>query len=63
MGAGMKIKVKQLHQDAILPRHATPGAARINDLRQQGHHIETRDRHLPNGKVVAEYHLKEKAAC
>lgn len=27
MGAGMKIKVKQLHQDAILPRHATPGAA------------------------------------
>lgn len=40
-------------------------AARINDLRQAGHHIETIDRHLPNGKVVAEYHLKQKehATC
>lgn len=40
-------------------------AARINDLRQAGHDIETIDRRLPNGKVVAEYHLKEKehATC
>lgn len=40
-------------------------AARINDLRQAGHDIETIDRRLPNGKVVAEYHLKKKehATC
>ena len=40
-------------------------AARINDLRQAGHDIETIDRRLPNGKVVAEYHLKQKehATC
>ena len=29
-------------------------AARINDLRQAGHDIETIDRRLPNGKVVGE---------
>ena len=40
-------------------------AARINDLRQAGHDIETIDRRLPNVKVVAEYHLKQKehATC
>ena len=40
-------------------------AVRINDLRQAGHEIETIDRRLPNGKVVAEYHLKQKehATC
>lgn len=32
-------------------------AARINDLRNDGHQIETVDKKLPNGKVVAEYHL------
>lgn len=38
-------------------------AARIKDLRGQGHDIETRDLDLPNGKTVAEYHLKEKEAA
>lgn len=38
-------------------------ASRINDLRNAGHQIETQSRHLPNGKVVAEYHLKGKATC
>lgn len=35
-------------------------AARIKDLRKQGHDIETRDLELPSGKTVAEYYLKEK---
>lgn len=35
-------------------------AARIKDLREQGYDIETRDLDLPNGKTVAQYHLKEK---
>lgn len=35
-------------------------AARIKDLRQAGHHIETEHRTLPNGKVIAAYHLVEK---
>ena len=38
-------------------------AARIRDLRDAGYQIETRDCHLPSGKVVAEYHLKEKHSC
>lgn len=38
-------------------------ASRINDLRRAGHHIETEHRHLPNGKVVAAYHLKEEVQC
>lgn len=38
-------------------------AARIKDLRGQGHDIETRDLELPNGKTVAEYYLKEKEAA
>lgn len=38
-------------------------AARIRDLRDAGHQIETRDLHLPNGKVVVEYHLKENHPC
>lgn len=38
-------------------------AARINDLRQAGHYIETRNKNLPNGKTVAEYHLKEIQPC
>lgn len=32
-------------------------AARINDLRRAGHDIKTIDLKLPNGKIVAEYHL------
>lgn len=35
-------------------------AARIKELREQGYDIETRDLDLPNGKTVAQYHLKEK---
>lgn len=35
-------------------------AARIADLRQSGHHIETEHRTLTNGKTIAVYHLKEK---
>jgi hypothetical protein len=38
-------------------------AARIRELRDFGHPIETRDHHLPSGKVVAEYHLKENHTC
>ncbi len=40
-------------------------AARINDLRQAGYDIETKTLELPNGKHVAQYHLKEKetATC
>jgi hypothetical protein len=38
-------------------------AARIKDLREQGHDIETRDLELPSGKTVAEYYLKEKATA
>lgn len=35
-------------------------AARIKDLREQGHEIETHDLTLPSGKTVAQYFLKEK---
>lgn len=38
-------------------------ASRINDLRRAGHHIETEHRTLPNSKVIAAYHLKEKETC
>lgn len=38
-------------------------AARIKDLREAGHDIETSDLELPNGKVVAQYRLKEKVAA
>jgi len=38
-------------------------AARIKDLRDAGHHIETQTIELPNGKHVAQYHLKETATC
>jgi biotin operon repressor len=34
-------------------------AARIKDLRAQGYDIETKKLDLPNGKTVAQYHLKE----
>jgi hypothetical protein len=36
-------------------------AARINDLRLSGYDIETQTLELPNGKHVAQYHLKEKS--
>ena len=35
-------------------------AARIADLRQAGHPIETEHRTLANNKTIAVYHLKEK---
>lgn len=38
-------------------------AARIADLRQAGHRIETQNKNLANGKTVAEYHLKESTTC
>lgn len=33
-------------------------AARIKELRQQGHDIQTKSLILPNGKIVAQYHLE-----
>lgn len=40
-------------------------ASRINDLRNAGHEIVKQNRTLPNNKVVAAYHLKQKehATC
>lgn len=40
-------------------------AARIKDLRDAGHEIETETRTLANNKTIAVYHLKEKetATC
>lgn len=38
-------------------------AARINDLREAGHDIKTSSLELPNGKVVAQYSINEKAAA
>ncbi|MBU3577539.1 helix-turn-helix domain-containing protein [Polynucleobacter sp. UK-Kesae-W10] len=35
-------------------------AARIKDLREEGHEIETEDLELPNGKTIAKYALKAK---
>jgi len=35
-------------------------AARIKDLRDKGYVIETVALRLPNGKIVAEYHLRGK---
>ena len=35
-------------------------AARIHDLRARGVEIESRDRRLDNGKVIAEYRLAER---
>jgi hypothetical protein len=37
-------------------------AARIKDLRDAGHEIETETRTLDNKKTIAVYHLKEKEA-
>jgi hypothetical protein len=35
-------------------------AARIKDLRQQGHDIKTKSLILHDGKIVAQYHLESK---
>jgi hypothetical protein len=34
-------------------------AARIKDLRQQGHNIKTKTLILLDGKIVAQYHLEQ----
>lgn len=34
-------------------------ASRINDLKNDGHNIQKRDKRLPSGKVVAEYWLEK----
>ena len=33
-------------------------ASRINELRDQGHDIETRTKRTTTGKQIAEYHMK-----
>lgn len=38
-------------------------AARINDLRRDGHPIVTERHRLQNGKVVAIYHLRSPEQC
>lgn len=38
-------------------------AARVRDLRAEGHHIDTTHLTLPNGKTVAQYHLIERKAA
>jgi hypothetical protein len=38
-------------------------AARIKDLRDAGHEIETTTIETQSGKHVAQYHLKEKETC
>jgi len=38
-------------------------AARIKDLREDGHEIETTTLELPNGKSIAKYSLKETEAA
>lgn len=38
-------------------------ASRINDLRNAGHSIETITIETPNGKHIAQYHLKEIKPC
>jgi len=35
-------------------------AARIKELREQGHDIKTKALILPDGKIVAQYHLESK---
>lgn len=56
----------QLKQGPLTPLEALSGcgcfrlAARIAELREAGHQIKTENRKLPNGKVIAAYHLEEK---
>ena len=59
--------IAELKHRPLTPMDALNGcgcfrlAARIDELRASGHNIETIRRTLPSGKVVAEYHLKERA--
>ena len=55
--------LNQLKQAPITAMEALEGcgcfrlAARIKELRQQGHDIQTKSLILPNGKIVAQYRL------
>jgi hypothetical protein len=56
--------LKTLEHRPLTPLEALEGcgcfrlAARIKDLRQQGHDIKTKSLILPDGKVVAQYTLE-----
>jgi hypothetical protein len=57
--------LNQLKQAPLTPMEALAGcgcfrlAARIKELRQQGHDIQTKSLILPNGKIVAQYILEQ----
>jgi len=57
--------LSQLKQAPVTPMEALAGcgcfrlAARIKELRQQGHDIQTKTLILPNGKIVAQYILEQ----
>ncbi len=61
--------IENLKRGPLTPIDALNGCgcfrlgARIYELRQAGHEIETEHRTLPTGKVIAAYHLKEKETC
>jgi hypothetical protein len=56
--------LKALEQRPLTPIEALEGcgcfrlAARIKELREQGHDIKTKSLILLDGKVVAQYHLE-----
>ena len=58
-----------LQRGPITPMDALNGcgcfrlASRVLELRQAGHPIETTHLTLPNGKTIAQYHLKERKAA
>jgi len=58
--------LKVLEQRPLTPLEALHGcgcfrlAARIKELREQGHDIKTKALILPDGKIVAQYHLESK---
>jgi hypothetical protein len=57
--------LKALEQRPLTAMQALEGcgcfrlAARIKDLRQQGHDIKTKTLILLDGKIVAQYHLEQ----
>jgi hypothetical protein len=57
--------LNQLKIAPVTPMEALAGcgcfrlAARIKDLRQQGHNIKTKALILLDGKIVAQYHLEQ----
>jgi len=58
--------LQALEQRPLTPLEALHGcgcfrlAARIKELREQGHDIKTKALILPDGKIVAQYHLESK---